>query len=51
MVVRMELIKNEIEKFPDMKYIDASNTGYTLQLGIYENSNVDLLLNSLLPEG
>ena len=34
-----------------MKFNDASNTGYTLQLGIYENSNVDMLLESLLPEG
>ena len=33
-----------------MKYIDASTTRYTLEPGIYEISDMNLMLKSLLPE-
>ena len=33
-----------------MKYIDASTAGYTLEPGIYEISDINFMLMSLLPD-
>ena len=51
LVFRMELTYSEIENILDAKYIDASFTENTLQPGIYENTDSNLMLNSLLPDG
>ena len=50
MVFRMELLYGEIENIIDMKYIDASSTGYTFPPGIYEITDINLMLKSLLPD-
>ena len=46
----MELTNDKIENILAMKYIDASTTGYTLPVGMYEISDVVLMLSSLLPD-
>ena len=33
-----------------MKYISTSTIRYTLEPGIYENSDINLMLNPLLPD-
>ena len=45
----MGLTYGEIEFILDMKYFDASSTGYTLLPGLYEISDLNLMLKSLLP--
>ena len=50
MLFRMELIFEEVEKFLDMNYIDASTIGYTLPVGIYEITDFNLMLKSLLTD-
>ena len=47
-VFRMELTYIEIEKILDMKYIDASTTGYTLPPGVYEINDINSMLKSPL---
>ena len=49
MVFRTGLTKYEIEKILDMNYIDASTIRYTLVPGIYENSDIDMMVKSLPP--
>ena len=51
MVYRLELTYTEIDYILDTKYIAATSTGYTLPLGIYETSDINLILKSLLPDG
>ena len=50
MVFRMELTYNEIENILDMKYIDASTTGHTLEPGIFEVSDFNMMIKSSLPD-
>ena len=50
MVFRMELTYNEIENILDMKYIDASTTGRTLEPGVFEVSDFNLMIKSSLPD-
>ena len=50
MVFKMELTYSEIEKILDTKYIAPSSTGYTSQPGIYEISDINLMLKSLVPK-
>ena len=49
MVFRMGLTYSEIENILDMKYIPTLVSGYTLPLGIYEISDINSMLKSLLP--
>ena len=51
MVFRLELSYTEILNTLDMKYIDASTTGYTLPPGVYEFSDINSTIKSLLPDG
>ena len=48
MVFRMGLTYLEIENILDMKYIEASRTGYTWPLGIYEIIDNNSMLKCLL---
>ena len=50
MVYRMELTYDGNIDILDKKYIGASTTGYTLPRGIYEISDLNLMLKSLLPD-
>ena len=50
MVFRMELTYIEIEKIIDMKYIDASSSGYAFLPGTYKNSHLKSMLKSLFPD-
>ena len=50
MVFRMELKFSEITEIFDTQYIATSSTGYTLPPGIYEVSNNNLKIKSLLPD-
>ena len=50
MVFRMELTYSGIENILDKKYIASSCTGYTLPPGIHEISDVNSMINSLLPD-
>ena len=45
----MELSYHEIPEKLDAKYIAASFTEYTLPPGLFENSNINLILKSLHP--
>ena len=49
-VFSFELTYSEILNILDMKYIDASSTGYTLPPGIHELTDIDLVLKSLPPD-
>ena len=49
MVIRNELIYDEIVDVLDLKYIAGSTIGYTLQPGIFEYSDSILIVKSLLP--
>ena len=49
MVFRMELTYDEVVDVLDVKYIAGSTTGYTLQPGLYEHSDLNLMWKSLLP--
>ena len=50
MVFRMELTNSEVENILDMKYFDASITGYTVPPGIYEIGDINFNLKYLLPD-
>ena len=50
MVFRMELTYREIENTLDNKYIETSVTGYILPPGIYQISDINIMLKSLLPD-
>ena len=50
MVHRMELTYSEIEYKLDTNYNATSSTGYTLMPGIFEISDLNLMLKSLLPD-
>ena len=41
---------HELAVILDTKYNDASTTGYTLEPGIYENIDVNVMLKSILPD-
>ena len=45
----MKLTYREIEFIFDMKFIDASSFEYTLPPGIYEITDINLMLKPLLP--
>ena len=49
MVYEMELPYNEIIDILDVKCIAGSTIGYTLPPGVYEISDINLMLMSLLP--
>ena len=51
MVFRMELTSNELLDTLDMKYIAASTKGYTLPSSVYEISDINLMVNSLISNG
>ena len=51
MVFRLELSHTEILNKLDMKYIDASTIGHTLPPCVYEISDIDSMIKSLLPDG
>ena len=48
MVYRMELTYDEVLDIPDIKCIAGSAIGYTLPPGVYEISDLNLILKSLL---
>ena len=48
LVYRMQLTYDEIVDFLNIKYIAGSIIGYTLVLGVYEISDNNLMLKSLL---
>ena len=50
MVFRLELTYTEILNILDMNYIDASITRYILPPGVYEISNINLMLTSFFPD-
>ena len=50
MVYRLQLTNEEIVEILDVKYLAGSTKGYTLPTGIYETSDNNLLLKSLLPK-
>ena len=50
MVFRTELAYSKIEKILDIKYIATSVTAYTLPPGIYEITDINSMLKSLLPD-
>ena len=50
MVYRMELTYSKIENILDMIYIASSTIEYTLPPGIYENSDLNLVSKSSLPD-
>ena len=49
MVFKMELKYNEFAEIFDTNYFTTSSTGYTLLPGIYEISDLSLMLNSSIP--
>ena len=49
MVYRLKLTYDQIVDILDVKYIVGSTIGYTLITGIYEISNIKLMLKPLLP--
>ena len=49
MVLRLELTYHEVEKILDTKHIDAKSAGYSFPPGIYETTDINLMLKSLLP--
>ena len=50
MVYRVELTYDQIMDVLDMKYTGAKSIGYTLPLGIHENSHNNSMINYLLPD-
>ena len=48
MVFRLQLTYDEIIDILDVKYISGSTIGYTLPPGVYEISDINLMLKSLL---
>ena len=51
MVYRMKLTYDEIADTLDVKYINGATIGYDLIPEIYEISDINLMLKSLLPNG
>ena len=49
MAFRLEITYTEIFDILDMKYVDTSNIGYTLEPGMYEISHIRLMVKSKLP--
>ena len=49
MVYRMDLTYDEIVNILDVEYIAGSNIGQTIPTGIYENSDINMMIKSLLP--
>ena len=49
MVYRMELNYDEIVDILDRNYIAGSTNGYTIPPGIYEISDLNLMLKHLFP--
>ena len=49
MVYRLQLTYDEIIDILDVKYIAGSTIGYTLLPGVYEISDINLMLKSLFP--
>ena len=49
MIFRKELTFDEISHILDMKYIDGPTIGYSPPRGIYEITDFNLMLKSLLP--
>ena len=49
MVHRLQLTYDEIVDTLDVKYKAGSTVGYTLVPGIYEFSDINLMIKSLLP--
>ena len=49
MVYRMESAYDEIVDILDVRYIAGSTTGYTLPTGIYEITDINLILEPVLP--
>ena len=50
MIFRLQLTYNKIIDILDVKYIAGSTIGYTLPRGVYEISDINLILKSLLPK-
>ena len=50
MVYRLQLTYDEAVDFSDYKYIPASTKGYTLVPGVYEVTDINFMLKSLLPK-
>ena len=50
MVYISEMTYDEILDILDVNYVAASTVGYTLQPGIYEISDTNLMLKSSLPD-
>ena len=50
MVFRLEITYTDVLNIPGLNYIEASAIGYTLPLGVYEISNFNWILKSLLPD-
>ena len=50
MVYRLQLTYDEIVDFLNVKYIARSTTGYTLPLGKYKITDINLMLMSLQPD-
>ena len=46
---KIQLTYDEIIDILDINYIPAERTGYTIPVGVYEVSDIDLMLKSLLP--
>ena len=49
MVYRLQITYDEIIGILDVKYISGSTIGYTIPPGVYEISDINLMLKSLLP--
>ena len=49
LVFRTELSYSEIEDILEVKYIATKTTGYTLPPGLYEISDLILIMTSLVP--
>ena len=50
MIYRLEVTYDEIVHTLDVKYISGSTFGYILQVGVYEITDINLMLKCLLPE-
>ena len=50
MIFRLQLTYSEIEYILDVKYIDTKAVGYTLPPGIYEISEINLMVKCWLPD-
>ena len=50
LVFRLQLTHHEIVDILDVKYIPRSTKGFTLVPGIYEVTDINMMLKSLLPK-